>query len=336
MTSAISRLVPSSPSLWPPVLLFKLQWLLLVPGREHFIALALLLLPLQALLLYRRLGLRAVTQALPFAVIGILLDQLLAIAGIFEFGPFHVPLHLALLWLAFAWTLPVLPLQSLTTGRLALLGAGLGVVGYGAGYWLGAVDFGLHPAWALVLLALCWAVLLPLRRWLLQLETGTATKSLLMGAVILAPFNSEAANEWNVIGQARFNVLWFTIYDAVLEAPTPEFRFPASTPYRLSLQYRRDVKPEQIVKATLDQWRQQQLVWSPEWESVLASTIPPVAEGDTLQLEVAADGTAALLHNNNETAQFTNREFVTAFAGIWLSERSTDPDFRLKLIGKTL
>jgi len=321
---------------WPPLLLFKLQWLLLVPGREHFLWVALLLVPLQALLLWQRLGSRAVMQAIPLAASGMLLDQLLQLGGVLYFDSLHIPLSLALLWLAFALTLPALPLDRLALPTLALLGAALGVAGYGAGYLLGAVGFGVHPALALAVLAGCWGVLLPCRRWLLSLSAPATTPVLVLGALLMTPLQSDAATDWVVVGQARFHLLWFTVYDATLEAPTRDFRFPATAPFRLSLQYHRPVKAEQIVNATLDQWRRQQLQWSPEWETLLQQTIPAVAKNDVLQLEVAPDGTAALLHNEQETARFTNPDFVTAFAGIWLSERTTDPGFRRQLMGDTL
>jgi len=321
---------------WPPLMLFKLQWLLLVPGHEYFLWLAVLLLPVQGFLLWRRLGLRPLIQSLPFAVAGILLDQLLASVGLFRFPAPYVPAHLALLWLAFSWALPFLPLQRLSLPLLALVSGLLGLAGYGAGFLLDAVEFGIQPALALVVLTLCWLVVLPCRRWLLQLETRSAGQALALGTLLIAPLNGEAANNWVVVGQARFNVMWFTVYDATLEAPSPEFRFPATTPFKLSLQYRRAVRPDQIINATLNQWRQQQLAWVPEWESVLQAAIPPVAAGDTLQLHVDTDGTAALLHNDREAARFDNRDFVTAFGGIWLSERSTDPGFRRQLMGETL
>ena len=43
-----------------------------------------------------------------------------------------------------------------------------------------------------------------------------------------------------------------------------------------------------------------------------------------------------LCRQNKQAARFDNRDFVTAFAGIWLSERSTDPGFRRQLMGETL
>lgn len=322
-------------SQWPPLLLFKLQWLLLVAGHGDFTWLALLLLPLQALLLWRRQGTATLLKTLPFAAAGMMLDQLLLTAGVLQFDTAHIPPDLVLLWLAFAVTLPVLPLERLALPLQASLGVILGVAGYGAGYLLGAVGFGVHPAQALAVLAVCWSVLLPARQQLLQWR-ATTSPALMLGALLMSPMPAEAASDWVVIGQARFHWLWFTLYDATLEAPTREFRFPATAPFRLSLQYHRPVKAEQIVTATLDQWRRQQLAWTPEWEALLQQTIPAVAQNDVLQLEVATDGTAALLHNNQEAARFTDTGFVTAFAGIWLGERTTDPGFRRQLMGETL
>jgi hypothetical protein len=45
---------------------------------------------------------------------------------------------------------------------------------------------------------------------------------------------------------------------------------------------------------------------------------------------------ATLLHNGNAIYNYTDIEFVRAFAGIWLDPRTTEPALRAQLLGEDL
>lgn len=328
--TASSTTVAPSP-LWP-LLLFKLQWWLLVLWHENLWWLALLLLPVQAWMLWQRQGQRALVAAAGFAAVGLLLDQTLMLAGVLRFDTTLLPVSLLLLWPAFSLALPLLPLARLTLPGLAVAGALLGVVGYGAGALVGDLQFGLAAPAALAIIAACWALLLCGRRQWLQWRGSHVVPALVTLCVLLLPLTGKA-EDWVTLGKARYNFLWFTVYDATLSAPTREFHFPSATPFELTLEYRRGFSKQQIIKATLDQWRRQQLTWPAEWETLLHSAIPDVTADDTLQLKVADSGSGALLHNDKVVARFNDRDFVIAFAGIWLGTNTTDPGFRRQLLG---
>lgn len=318
--------------IWLPLVLFKLQWLLLVPGGSAFLWWALLLLAMQALLLLRRSGASALAGALGFALIGMLMDQSLSLLGVLQFQTRWLPPSLVLLWLSFAITLPLLPiLEQLSKLKLAVVSATLGVAGYGAAFLLGALGFGVAPLAGLLLLAVCWALLLPLRQWLRRDYLRVLPPALLL-MVALLPVRTGADEGWAVIGQATFRVLWSNIYEATLRSPVRNFSFPGK-PFQLTLRYQRAINAERIVTATLDQWRHQRLVWPDEWRDRLLESIPTVAADDSLELNVNAAGTATLLHNDALIATFDDPEFVTALAGIWLGEGTSHPQFRRQLLG---
>lgn len=331
MQVAASPTVPTLSPLWP-LLLFKLQWWLLVVWHEHLWWLALLLLPVQAWLLGRRQGPRALVDAAVFALVGLLLDQTLILAGVLRFDTDLLPLSLLLLWPAFSLALPLLPLARLTLPALAVVGALLGVVGYGAGALVGDLQFGATPPLALTVIAACWALLLCARRQLQHSRVRSLAPALVAASVLLVPLDGKA-DDWVRLGSARYNFLWLTLYDAELSAPTREFRFPSNTPFALTLQYRRSFSKQQLVRATLDQWRRQQLSWPSEWETLLHTAIPDVAANDRLELQVAASGSGTLLYNDQLVANFDDPDFVAAFAGIWLGDKTTEPGFRRQLIG---
>lgn len=321
-------------SAWLPLVLFKLQWLLLVPGRTRFLVHAAVLLIVQLALLIQRKGRRSLGLVVTFAATGIMLDQLLASTHIFQFDTAALPPSLLLLWPAFAATLPLVPiLERLPTWQLAITGSLLGVAGYGAAFVLGVLDFGASSRVALAVLALCWAFLLPLQRWMRSVWIPLAPLVVLIAATFM-PLRSMADDGWPVIGNATFRVLWSNIYDATLQSPATEFQFPGK-PFVLTLQYHRSISANRIVDATLDQWRYQQIAWPAEWQQTLVAAIPAVAPGDTLQLQVDDAGKGTLSHNNARVADFDNTDFVTALASIWLGERTSHPAFRRQLLGDT-
>lgn len=110
------------------------------------------------------------------AVIGIIVDSALTIAGLFVFdSPTYgiaIPLWLAALWMSFAGTLR----HSLRYfmghwSMCALAGAISGPLSYYGGYKLGAVEFGYPLLNSLATLSVVWALILPLSFWLaMQVE----------------------------------------------------------------------------------------------------------------------------------------------------------------------
>ena len=107
-------------------------------------------------------------RLLPLALAGCLLDALLWQMGLFEFA-FGFPLWLALLWLGFALTLAhgLRWLLRLPRWQQALLGGVGGASSYLAGGAMGAVQL----PWGLGIsggvLALIWAVWLPVLLWVM-------------------------------------------------------------------------------------------------------------------------------------------------------------------------
>ena len=141
---------------------FQSVWFCTVLGRDSFLPLAIILLLVHIWLVHDyRVELR---QLAVIGGIGIGADAALSAAGVFEFSDsVLVPLWLCCLWLAFAavlgrslaW-LGVRPLVASLAGAIAF------PLNYWAGLRLGAVEFGYSLPATMVILAVTWAVLLPL------------------------------------------------------------------------------------------------------------------------------------------------------------------------------
>ena len=149
-------------TVWFNALWFQSVWLCTVLGRDT-------LLPVAIFLILLHLALARDTRVELFnlsklAAIGIAVDATLSATGVFAFsGGVLVPLWLCCLWMAFATTLT----RSLAyLGSRPLLCALAGAVVFPLNYWagqrLGGVDFPQSLALTMGIMALFWAVVLPL------------------------------------------------------------------------------------------------------------------------------------------------------------------------------
>ncbi len=334
---------------WVAVVLFKLNWLLLVAGQQRWLLLVLCsTLPLQLLAVLpatARAGqaYRVLRPCLLFACLGLIVDQALSFAGVLLFPGRWLPIWLPTLWLAFALVLPHLNefLQRLPVYAWSVLGAIGGIVSYQAGAALGAVTLG-QPLWlSSMVLALVWALLLPAWRtlalrglpragvspvaasvaWLLLLLCGTPAPAV------------AAEGDLALVGTGHYRFLAWPIYDATLKAARQPFDFPGTVPFELSLEYKRAFSAEQIIAETRRQWSKQDVDVVEEWQHWLQQSIPDVAAGDSLTLHVDARHASHFFHNGSPTRTIDDPGFTHAFAGIWLAANTSAPRLRAQLLG---
>lgn len=321
------------------LLLFKLSWLLLVLGQHSGLPWA---LALQGLSLALHPALRsAVLPAIGVALAGIVLDLLCQLSGLFVFPQDRFPLWLAVLWFAFAFTLPqgLGFLRKLRLPVLAGVGLLLGPLSYGIGYRMEAVEFGLPLLPTLALLGLIWALFLPCAVHASKLRLR-ASALLLVSFVAALPSSPQAMagepvppRSQHLIGQASLSWFFRPVYEAWLYADTKDFAYPPGSAFTFMLEYKLPLKQQQIVKETLRQWEKQKVEVQPAWVELLDALIPDVRDGDRLALQVDADQRANLLHNERSVGRIDDPDFVRAFAGIWLAESTTRPDLRQQLLG---
>ena len=142
---------------------FNVVWISCVVGRESFIWIIAPLVLAYAALLVSTGSIKFSQVALP-ALIGILIDLLLSVSGVFQFpdnSPL-LPFWLVILWIAFSITLT----QSLSfLNKNIFVALFFGAVGfplnYSVGERLGAVNFEESYLVTMAILCLIWAVLLP-------------------------------------------------------------------------------------------------------------------------------------------------------------------------------
>ena len=150
----------------------------------------------------------------------------------------------------------------------------------------------------------------------------------LAGAVQPATADRPAwlAQSPQLVGEARFRLFIFDIYDVALVSP--DGGYDGTPPYALKLSYLRDVKRQTIVESSLDEMRRQGITDQArlaKWTNWMAAHFPDMQQGDEAIIVALADGGMMLLHNGRELGQSDDPAFTIAFFGIWLSDHALQP-----------
>lgn len=138
------------------------------------------------------------------------------------------------------------------------------------------------------------------------------------------------------VGSAQLNYFLWPVYSATLFGPSEEFVFPVTRPFALSLEYRRAFSRQDLLEETRRQWQSLDTINTEAWLEQLNGIFRDVEAGDEITLYVDVRGTSEFYFNDQLLGEITDPDFSNRFAAIWLSEKTTHPAFRNKLLsGKT-
>ncbi len=142
------------------------------------------------------------------------------------------------------------------------------------------------------------------------------------------------AEQLQLVGQARLEVLFWSIYDSRLY--TTDGRYSeGQRPLRLELEYLRDIEAADLVEQTRNEWQHLQLRADEKelWLQELARLWPDVREDDVLALEMSESGRSTFLLNGKPLGSIDDPQFGPSFLAIWLSPDTSRPELRRSLIG---
>lgn len=156
--------------------------------------------------------------------------------------------------------------------------------------------------------------------------------NLLMVHVLFSPF-AYADTQFNKVGEARMEYLFWDVYDATLYTPSGTYT-AKQAPVKFTLTYLRDFDAKDIVKATNEQWQhlgKPQL--SERYADTLLSIWPNIKKGESLTLLTDQQGYSTFFHNENQIGRINDATFAEDFLAIWLSENTSEPTIRNQLLG---
>lgn len=139
-----------------------------------------------------------------------------------------------------------------------------------------------------------------------------------------------------IVGKAAFSVVFWDVYDATLYAPEGVLR--ADAPFALSLEYKRKFSGKDIAERSVKEMRGQGFTNAKKltaWQKEMESIFPDVKAGTMLTAIFYPDAATAFYQNKNNQPIGTveDAEFTRQFSAIWLSEKTSEPEMRKKLLG---
>lgn len=136
-----------------------------------------------------------------------------------------------------------------------------------------------------------------------------------------------------VVGSGRFSVLFWDVYDAALYAP--DGKWQQDQPYALALTYLRDLDGEDIAKRSIEEMRKQGLTDDAtlsRWQQRMAALFPDVEENTVLTGIADEKGYTQFYQGEQFLGSVEDADFTRYFFGIWLSENTSEPKFRKRLL----
>lgn len=138
-------------------------------------------------------------------------------------------------------------------------------------------------------------------------------------------------------GTSRYTYWGFDIYQATLWVE-PGFRSsePGRSRFALELHYLRSFKGGDIAQRSIAEMRRVgefSDAQAQAWLQAMQAAFPDVAAGDRLTGIHRPGQGARFLANGRPTAEVNDPEFARLFFGIWLSEKTPEPQMRLALLG---
>lgn len=168
----------------------------------------------------------------------------------------------------------------------------------------------------------------------------TLKSALLFGTFVMTSLTATAAQNtppWdsmNLVGQGKLSVLFWDIYNAELYTADGTYQ-EAEFPIALRLVYLRDFKKKHLISETKKQWEKlgfKDKAKIATWISTLERLWRDVKEDESITLFIDKSACSYFYLNNEKLGQVDDPEFAQAFLDIWLSENTSAPDVRKKLI----
>lgn len=136
------------------------------------------------------------------------------------------------------------------------------------------------------------------------------------------------------VGTSKLRKLLLHVYDASFWSDSGGWK---AAPYALTITYAMGFSPEELSERTRDEMKIVSSLTDNEldsFEQALRSIYPEVKAGDRITALALDAGTTVFYHNGKETGRVVQPDFGPAFFGIWLSEKSSEPDMQKELLAQ--
>jgi hypothetical protein len=136
------------------------------------------------------------------------------------------------------------------------------------------------------------------------------------------------------VGLGRLSIAFWDVYDATLYAPNGQW--DARKPHALSIHYFREIEGVDIAKRSVEEIRKQGFTDAAklaEWQTQMLGIFPDVKNGSVLTAVFTAQKSTVFYAGGKKIGSIKDAEFSKRFFDIWLSEKTSEPALRKKLLG---
>ncbi len=136
-------------------------------------------------------------------------------------------------------------------------------------------------------------------------------------------------------GEGKMTYLFFTLYKAELYGTKIQNQLDQNQPIALKITYQKNISKQVLIEATQDQWLYLNYLGSDiaNWLPHLVNILPNVNKQDALSLLLDSNSESYFYLNNKLIGKILDPTFGPAFLSIWLSENTSEPKLRKKLLG---
>jgi hypothetical protein len=160
-----------------------------------------------------------------------------------------------------------------------------------------------------------------------------ALAAFILGAT--APAQARTADPaLQLVGEARLEVLLWSVYHSRLYAPGGEYA-PDTRPLRLEITYLLDIDVDELIERTREEWQHLGLEHPRQeaWLDALAELWPDISARDTLSIELDRERVSHFYFNGEALGSIDDPAFGEQFLAIWLSPQTSRPALRRELLG---
>lgn len=134
-----------------------------------------------------------------------------------------------------------------------------------------------------------------------------------------------------LVGEARYQLLTWTLFDAALWSEDGDFSW--ERPFALTLTYRQAFSSRSLVDRSIVEMSRRGVPASGRLGALLRECFPDVAPGDRITGLSTGPDSAVFLHNGRHRCAIEWPGFRRAFFGIWLDASGSQEAFSSRLRG---
>ncbi len=177
---------------------------------------------------------------------------------------------------------------------------------------------------------LCWLLLLllPISQLKAEMVETNVTHPLPLSAI---------KPTLSLVGDATFSVLFWDIYHSELYTSTGDYPVHSDQFVLFEITYLKEISKQSLITRTREQWQHlgvSDTVYRP-YLLQLDECWRDIQPGDQLSLLVK-NKRSYFYFNQQLTGVIEQPEFANLFLAIWLSEKTSQPTLRMKLLRKSL